>query len=419
VRFFRPAVEQFEKRALLATFTVFNTDDAGPGSLRQAILDANATPSGGAPNRITFDIPGTGVQTITPATTLPIITNPVVIDGYTQPGAAPNTLAAGDNARLLIELDGENVVNPGLWVGADNSTFRGLVINRFQGNGIQFDGNNNVATGDFLGTDPTGTVAEGNNSGVSAGGSGNVIGGPDPADRNLISGNFEGIALGGAGNVVRGNYVGTDATGTAALGNADHGIGVGGANNVLGGAAPGAGNLISGNGDGINIIGSAATGNVVQGNFIGTDVTGTSAIGNGQGVEASIGAADNLIGGTDLGAGNLISGNDGLGVRLTNDGTSGNRVQGNRIGTTFDGQAALGNGDSGVYIDGAPDNLVGGTDPAPATSSPATAGTASCWRSSAPASTTSSRATASAPTPAATRRSRTGWRASSRVPRAR
>jgi len=82
------------------TFTVNNTADSGMGSLRQAILNSNATTPG--PNTIAFSIPGTGVHTITPLTVLPIITTPVLIDGYTQPGTSANTLAGGDNAVILL-----------------------------------------------------------------------------------------------------------------------------------------------------------------------------------------------------------------------------------------------------------------------------------------------------------------------------
>src|SRR5574338_1444983 len=90
--------------AVGATFTVINTNDSGPGSLRQAILDANAN---AGLDTIEFDIPGAGVHTIAPATPLDAITDPVVIDGYTQPGASQNTDANAFNGTLLIELDGE------------------------------------------------------------------------------------------------------------------------------------------------------------------------------------------------------------------------------------------------------------------------------------------------------------------------
>ncbi|HKZ02978.1 MAG TPA: hypothetical protein VJ180_12100, partial [Pyrinomonadaceae bacterium] len=131
-------------RALpLATFTVTNINDSGSGSLRDAINLANAD---SVMDTINFNItsgchPTTGVCTITPTSPLPAIIQPVVIDGYTQPGASENTLSVGDNAVLLIELNGINAGNTnGFTVTAGICTFRGLVINRFQGSGIEILG---------------------------------------------------------------------------------------------------------------------------------------------------------------------------------------------------------------------------------------------------------------------------------------
>src|SRR2546423_14244225 len=103
-----PSFDPLEPRLLLATFTITTTADAGPGSLRQAIADSNT--SAGVPDTIAFNIPGAGVQTIAPATQLPQIIDPVVIDGYTQPGSSLNTAALGSNAVLLIELTGRSLV---------------------------------------------------------------------------------------------------------------------------------------------------------------------------------------------------------------------------------------------------------------------------------------------------------------------
>src|SRR5438876_5444976 len=96
-------IETLEGRTLFATFLVTNTHDSGEGSLREAILDANASP--GADN-INFNIAGSGVHTIKPATPLPDITRTVNIDGYTQPGATKNNQTQGNNAKLLVQLDG-------------------------------------------------------------------------------------------------------------------------------------------------------------------------------------------------------------------------------------------------------------------------------------------------------------------------
>lgn len=129
--------------AQAATFhvatTADNNNNASPtvGSLRKAIVDANANPG---TDTIDFNIPGAGVHTFSLTISLPSITDPVVIDGYTQPGASANTLSNGDNAVLLIELDGTNPfnfsVNEGLVITAGSSTVTGLIINGFKGAGV-------------------------------------------------------------------------------------------------------------------------------------------------------------------------------------------------------------------------------------------------------------------------------------------
>src|SRR6266516_4797495 len=150
--------------AIAATFTVTNTNDSGVSSLRQAILDANANPGA---DSIDFNISGAGVHSIIPLSVLATITGPVVLDGYTQPGSSPNTLAVGNNSTHLIELNGNGAVFPGLTVTAGNCTLRGLVINRFNGNGpanalnIQMGGNN-LIVGCFFGVSADGTTAQSN-----------------------------------------------------------------------------------------------------------------------------------------------------------------------------------------------------------------------------------------------------------------
>src|SRR5712691_7904307 len=130
-------------------FTVMNTNDTGGGSLRQAILDANSMGGG----TINFNIPGGGVHTISPMTVLPTITQTVTIDGYTQPGSSANTNppTMGINAVLLIELNGQFSGSNfgGLTVNAPNCTVRGLVINRFVGDGIRVCADGNVFEGNF------------------------------------------------------------------------------------------------------------------------------------------------------------------------------------------------------------------------------------------------------------------------------
>jgi len=367
----------------LATFIVTNTNDSGAGSLRQAMLSANG--SAGL-DMITFNIPGGGVKTISPTSGgLPGITSPVIIDGYTQPGASANTLANGNNAVLLIEISGNLLPpqNQGLLITAGGSTVRGLVINRFDnagqngGFGIWLDTNDsNVIEGNFIGTDPTGTLDRGNgNDGIFIFNNSqfNTIGGTTPAARNLISGNDRiGILIFGSNvsnNFVQGNFIGTNAAGTGPLDNSHQGIEVGNSpNNTIGGTVLGARNVVSSNGsvsadsDGINIYGATATGNLVQGNFVGTNVTGTAALGNAtEGVSVGQGASNNTIGGTAPGARNIISGNLRSGVSLYNGATL-NKVEGNFIGTDINGAAALGNGGVGITVNsGSTNNSIGGT----------------------------------------------------------
>jgi hypothetical protein len=305
--------------AVLATFTVTNTNDSGLGSLRQAILDANSTPG---QDTINFNI-GSGVQTIAPLSPLPSITDSAIVDGTTQPGFS---------GTPIIELNGSSagVGANGLAIAAGNSTVKGLVINRFGGNGIRLNGNNNnVIQGNYIGTNITGTADLGNTSGFGgvfiSVSSNNLIGGTTAAARNIISGNDGlGIWIGrGTGNVVQGNYIGTDVTGTADLGNSSGVFIDSSSNNTIGGTLPGARNLISGNNSsGVSIgrsnaINPVSTGNLVQGNYIGTNANGTAALGNGsQGVDIQSNASNNTIGGTASDAGNTIAfnGSDGISV---------------------------------------------------------------------------------------------------------
>jgi hypothetical protein len=347
------------------SFTVTNTNDSGLGSFRQALLDANANVG---TDTITFNIPGSGVQTISPLSPLPVITGSAIIDGATQPGYA---------GTPLIELNGSNagaVVN-GLHITAGNSTVRGLIINRFGssssggGAGIILQTNgNNIVEANYIGTNNTGTAAAGQFADgifVSAS-SNNRIGGVSAAQRNLISGNGRiGIYLlnGSANTLIQGNFIGTNAAGTAALGNGSHGVMIqGAANNTVGGTAAGAGNVISGNaGSGVEIDQAGATGNIVQGNFIGTNAAGNAAIGNSfSGVQLT--APSNTIGGTSAGSGNVISGNLGSGVLFNTSSSNNNIVRGNFIGTNPTGTAAIPNTAAGITVFGiSTGNIIGGT----------------------------------------------------------
>jgi titin len=339
-----------------ATFVVTNTSDSGDGSLRQAITSATS-----GTDTINFAIPGPGVQTITVVSLpLPTITVPVVIDGTTQPGYS-NT--------PLIELSGANLVSVGLFLAGGGSMVRGLAINRFTSYGIQIQGpGGNQIAGNFIGTDPTGTLSEGNKEGIWIyNSSGNVIGGTNAADRNVISGNSDaGVYLQGNanGNIIQGNYLGTDASGASALGNVN-GVAVYAAPNtqigglsVIGGAVPGPRNVISGNsGSGIYLVN--ASGSLVQGNYLGTDRLGAVALPNhGDGITL-LGASATTVGGTNTGAGNLISGNNLGGVSLQGA-SANNQVQGNLIGPGAAGTNAVANLASGVNLLSSSGNLIGG-----------------------------------------------------------
>ncbi len=232
-----------------------------------------------------------------------------------------------------------------------------------------------VVWGDMIGTTVTGTKPLGNfQSGVYIGdwgvsgdaASNATIGGTTAGAGNVISANGDvGVLISGsgsAGSLLQGNRIGTDITGTEALGNADGGVYVlNGASNTVGGTAAGAGNVISANGGyGLQITGASIMGNVVQGNLIGTDVTGSEALGNAaDGVV--IQTVSNTIGGTAAGAGNVISANGGDGLWITGAGVMGNVIQGNLVGSDITGTVALGNAQSGVQIDlGASRNTIGG-----------------------------------------------------------
>ncbi len=365
-------------RVHAATFTVTNTNDSGAGSLRQAILDANG--AAGA-DTIDFNIPGAGVHTITPVTDLPSITGPVTIDGYTQPGSSPNTNGPGlpDNSVHQIEIDGTNTYpgNGGYVLGISGSfsfTLRGLVINRARAAAVQVGTATGTIEGCLIGTDPTGIGASPNYYGVDVEASSGVqIGGPLPAQRNVISGNsgvqlaFGCYSAGGTGHVIQGNFIGPNATGAAVPLPAAPGTNSGiilcynVTNVTIGGATAAERNIISGNTFlGIRIsssyCGACVTDVTVQGNYIGTDVTGTLALGNG--VQA---VNINTVGNDVLD--NVISGNLGEGVVVgSGSPTDGARVQGNRIGTDASGLLPVPNLGWGVHVL-AGSVQVGGTAP--------------------------------------------------------
>ena len=348
--------------AAASTFTVNTQADSTDGSctlalcsLRDAIVAANAAPGA---DKIAFDIEPAALWTIKPTSQLPIVTDPVTIDGTTEPGTPPNTPG--------IELDGENAGSSnGLEIDAGNSTVRGLVINRFAADGIFLQtGTLNTIVGNYLGTNAAGQASSPNGHGIEDNSGNNLIGGTTAADRNVISGNsLGGVHLIAAGSTVEGNYIGTDATGTFAVGNGDEGILVQAQNSTIGGTAPGAGNVIAastivsnGHGDGIGLY---APNNLVQGNLIGTNATGTVALPNAARGILINGVSGNTVGGTTAAARNVISGNTGTAIMVGNA-AGNNTIEGNYLGLQADGTTPLHNA-NGIQVFGGAGNQIGGT----------------------------------------------------------
>lgn len=342
-----------------ATFTVNNSSDALGGSFRAAIIAINAVPTPG-PHTIAFNIPAsdgncapaTGVCTISLLSGLPLVTKVVVIDGYTQPGATANTNPPnlGTNASLRVEISALGTVGTNLVLGLSGSVVRGLILNRRIGIALGGTGGH-VVEGNFIGTNAAGSAGfvDGQNGvSVVTNSQNNVIGGTTPAARNLISGNNTGILISSPstpilGTQILGNLIGTNAAGTAAIANelAIAFVQSGGKNTVIGGTTAAARNVISGNTSGIydesSIIGVGSNNNTISGNYIGVDVTGSTAIGNTfYGVSTSSRGA--VIGGSAPGAGNVIAASGTIAnVQIASRDIV---VQGNWIGTGVSGTSA-------------------------------------------------------------------------------
>jgi CSLREA domain-containing protein len=401
------------------TLTVNAADDMNDGacsaahcSLREAIHKAN-TQTG--LTTIHFNIGGGGPQVIFIVPSLPTVTAQVIIDGRTQPGYVSQPLI---ELRGAGDLD---FAEDGLVLAGGNSSVLGLSIYGFQNGIVTEKKGGNLIKACYLGIDANGSPAIPNiyNGVWVKSGDGNIIGQWGSEYRNIISGNHGyGITLQDVGNSVLGNYIGVDATGGAALPNGAGGILVKAGKNIIGGTGQGWGNVISGNdGPGIviqaqaannhvwgNYIGTDAAGmmplgntqsgivlnsagntigssnnhganvisanggdgilikptshkNVIRSNYIGTDKTGSGALGN-HAVGIEVFGDENQIGGIQLSFGNVISGNDGDGVKING---RQNDVQGNVIGTNGAGNAALGNAGNGVSVYGNL-NLVGGSE---------------------------------------------------------
>lgn len=408
---FRPRLEPLEDRSVPAVFTVTTAADSGPGSLRQAILDSNA--SVGVADTIEFLIPGAGVHTIALLSRLDV-TDPVTINGYSQPGATANTntlLSGGSNAVPLIVLDCSSVPNPApssgsaLSISAGDTTVRGLVFNRYAGGSAVhiFNRGGNRIEGCFFGTTADGTqLVPGQPTPrlfgtwsaaieidslitTPTGDLTNWVGGDTAAARNVIAGSRVGVILRGGPSVtfhdeVVNNLIGTDKTGTVALPNF---FGV-----VVGPRAVGnliRDNVISGNSVGVSLgaggapTGDGAYGTTVFRNRIGTTANGVGPLGNGwAGVVITYDSNDNHIGGEAPGDGNVIAYNGaglpdavefpnatrGAGIWVGTFGAAASGVSNSFLGNSIHSNYGLGidlgggypQGPDGVTLNGTEDN---------------------------------------------------------------
>jgi len=423
------------KSARAATFTVTSTGDSSPTVAGELRFELNAALAAGGPHIINFNSGAPGTYTINLNVAngpLPNITEQITFDGATGAGEFwqidGSALGAGDGlffaniptsssgSRVTglaiysftgngIVLDGVcNVIVAGNRLGTDwvdtpaiGNTSYGVMIqsgattnsiggdtagerNVISGNGGGVgvvSSNNNTATGNYIGTDSTGTIGRANTGWgiyVWSGASGNTIGGDTAGERNVVSGNVNGIGIQDSnGNTVKGNYVGVDQSGDNPLGNSGNGVYLQNANtNTIGGPNPGEGNVMSANGSvwpwrcGIELNGTSGpnTDNTIQGNYIGTDAVGEHDLGNrAYGVWLNRNNHDNNI------EGNVISGNDNYGIWIYETPgltTTGNTVKGNYIGTDSTGTVAIGNNQAGVQISGQPaawSNTIGGDTP--------------------------------------------------------
>jgi hypothetical protein len=353
--------------ASAGTIVVTNTNDSGAGSLRQAITDAENNPG---PDSVIFNIPVSdpnysdiaGVWTIQPATELPYLENDsTVIDGTTQTTNQGNRNPLGPE----IEINGSGLPENGILITGSYNIIRGLAINRCGTAGINIQNNYNRISGNYIGTDASGTLRLPNGDGIIITGKAkyNMIGGNTDVDRNLLSGNSDnGIKLFGVGtdsNIIKGNYIGTNYSGEDTLGNTFGGIILGNSSSatIVGGTTAGERNIICGSsyagtintGNGITLVNSHN--NIIKGNYIGTNAEGTESLPNiDYGISLSK-SSNNMIGGVESGEGNVISGNGWGGIFIRFGTSRNNTIAGNFIGTGPDGLTNLGNASIGIELD--------------------------------------------------------------------
>jgi hypothetical protein len=360
--------EQLEDRSVPSTFNVLNLNDSGAGSLRQAILGANAH---AGTDTIDFNLAGTIRLT---SGALPAITGTVDIDGSTAPGFAGTPVVAIDYNHF-----GGFQFNS----SSGGSSLLSLDLVDASGNGVTlYGGGSMLILGNYIGIGLDGTTIAGNSgNGLQLNSSsGNTIGGTLAQDRNIISGNRgNGIYISGSSNnQIIANYIGTDATGTLDRGNSLNGIllTAGAKGNIIGGVATGGndptnsvfvippqGNLISGNNANGVLIDGYATQNTLSGNFIGTAASGNSALGNSLDGVAIMDANGNSLSGCTFLSDpfvfyNVISGNGANGLQVTNSNNT--TIQGNFFGVGANNTTAVGNSLNGVVVEGSSSNTVMG-----------------------------------------------------------
>lgn len=312
--------------ARAATFTVTSTADSGAGSLRQAMLDANANPG---VDLILFNL-GAGVQTIQLASPLPTITDLVEINAID--GASCATFPLQPKIALDGSLAGANA--DGFQISASGSRIVGFYIHSFQSDGVEINAADVIVACNIIGLDPAGNIAGNSQYGVNINGNNNIIGNNGALLGNVISGNTQfGVTIENAvsGNIIRGNYIGTDATGTQDRGNLGAGVAIVSASNTtVGGSAAADRNVISGNDDQGVWFFLAGNGNRVLGNYIGLNAAGNGALPNStEGVKIQE-TNDLTVGGTAAGEGNRIAFNNQNGVLVTTP-SQNNRILGNQI----------------------------------------------------------------------------------------
>ena len=329
----------------------------GPCSFFDAISFANVNPG---PDVIHFNLAGEGIRNPTCGGELTDDAG-VTIDGFSQPGASPNTLASGNDASWRIRCFGgaNGFLFKGLVLRSSNNTVRGIMWEGW-GDTLEILGSNNRVSGNLISGIPSGPSTGVH---IHAGAQGNIVGGVVPADRNVIAGCLNGVFLhdvGTSNNSIQGNFIGPiPESGGSQPNNVAIVIRDGATSNLVGGAVIGARNVISGNGHAIDLFGPAH-GNRVEGNFIGTTPDGMARLSNDVGIYLLGDSGDNVIGGSEAGTGNLISGNGGA---ISMAGGYRNRISGNRIGTNAPGTAAISNSVGIGVGHGARDTLIGGTTP--------------------------------------------------------